>query len=91
MKKLGSINKKDFSTSPRARNTQSSASIKPSQINVYETKDLDKKIKKQNVINTLHQSILEDYHSAVASKNTINSDHAQDENFEKENIGVTAL
>ena len=91
MKKLGSINKKDFSTSPRARNTQSSASKQPSQINVYETKDLDKKIKKQNVINTLHQSIIEDYHSAVASKNTTNSDHSQDQNFENENIVVTAL
>ena len=81
----------DFSTSPRARNTQSSTSKQPSQINVADTKDLDKKIKKQNVINTLDQSIIEDYHSAVASKNTTNSDHSKDQNFEKENIVVTAL
>ena len=91
MKKLGSINKKDFSTSPRARNIQSSASIQPSQINVSDTKYLDKKIKKQNVINTLHQSIIEDYHSAVASKNTTNSDHSKDQNFQKENIVLPAL
>ena len=81
----------DFSKSPRAINTQSSASKQPSQINVYETKDLDKKIKKQNVINTLHQSIIEDYHSAVASKNTNNSDHYQDQNFQKENIVLPTL
>ena len=81
----------DFSTSPRARNTQSSASKQPSQINVADTKDLDKKIKKQNVINTLHQSILEDYHSAVDSTHANNSAYSSAQNFEKENIVLPTL
>ena len=83
----------DFYTSPNAiaNNKQSATIKKPRQIAVPETKERENKTRNDNGINTFPQSIKERFPSPVASKNITNSDHAQDQDFENENIVVTAL
>jgi len=83
----------DFYTSPNtiANNKQSATIKKTRQIAVPETKELENKTRNENVINTFHQSLKERFPSLVDSKNTTNSDHAQDQNFEKENTVLPTL
>lgn len=83
----------DFYTSPNSivNNKQYATIKKPRQKAVPETKELDNKTRNENVINTFPQSIKERFPSPVDSMHANNSAYSSDQNFENENIVVTAL